>query len=60
MGSSSNSGQTLLKAVIEQNYKYVYKNRTRCAVSSASGTDTGVDISSDEYADGGMVYSRRQ
>lgn len=29
MGSSSYSGQTLLKAVIEQNYKYVYKGRTR-------------------------------
>jgi len=29
MGSSSYSGQTLLKAVIEQNYKYVFKGRTR-------------------------------
>ena len=30
MGSSSYSGQTLLKAVIEQNYKYVNKGRSRC------------------------------
>ena len=60
MGSSSYSGQTLLKAVIEQHAKYVYKNRTRCSTSSASGTDTGVDISTDEYADNGTVFSRRQ
>lgn len=60
MGSSSYSGQTLLKAVIEQNAKYVYKNRTRCAATSASGDDTGVDISSDEYADDGTVFSREQ
>jgi len=60
MGSSSYSGQTLLKAIIAQNGKYVYKNRTRCATSSASGTDTGADISSDEYADGTQVYARRR
>ena len=60
MGSSSYSGSTLLKAIIEQNAKYVYKNRTRCAAASASGDDTGVDISSDEFADDGTVYSRRQ
>lgn len=29
MGSSSYGGQTLLKAVIEQNYKYVFKGRSR-------------------------------
>lgn len=29
MGSSSYSGQALLKAVIEQNYKYVFQGRTR-------------------------------
>ena len=29
MGSSSYSGSTLLKAVIDQNYKYVFKGRTR-------------------------------
>ena len=29
IGSSSYSGATLLKAVIDQNYKYVYKGRTR-------------------------------
>lgn len=60
MGSSSYSGSTLLKAVIDQNYKYIYKNRTRCAAASVSGSDTGVDISSDEYANDGTVFSREQ
>ena len=56
MGSSSYSGQTLLNAVINQNYKYVYKNRSRCSMAGASGDDTGVDISADEYANDGDVY----
>lgn len=60
MGSSSYSGQTLLKAITAQNLKYVYKNRTRCSTTSASGTDTGVDISADEYADDGTVYAKQQ
>lgn len=60
IGSSNYSGQTLLKAIIAQNYKYVYKNRTRCSTAVASGTDTGVDISADEYADGGTVYAKQQ
>ena len=56
MGSSSYSGNTLLKAIIAQNIKYVYKNRTRCSTSAASGDDTGADISTDEYANDGTVY----
>lgn len=60
MGSSSYSGSTLLKAVIDQNFEYVYKNRSRCSISANSGTNTGVNISSDEFANGGTVYSRRQ
>ncbi len=56
MGSSSYSGNTLLKAIIAQNIKYVYKNRTRCSTSAASGDDTGADISADEYANDGTVY----
>lgn len=56
MGSSSYSGNTLLKAIVAQNLKYVYKNRSRCSTTAPSGTDTGVDISTDEYADGGTVY----
>lgn len=60
MGSSSYYGSTLLKAVIDQNFEYVYKNRSRCSISANSGTNTGVNISSDEFANGGTVYSRRQ
>ena len=56
--SSTNKGDQMFELIHKQNYKYVYKNRTRCI--SASGTDTGVDISTDEYADDGTVYSRRQ
>lgn len=57
MGSSSYSGQTLLNAVINQNYKYVYKGRTR--ITTVSGDNTGASVSSDEFADGGQVYSRK-
>lgn len=58
--SSDQKGDQMFELIHKQNYKYVYKNRSRCSVSSSSGTDTGVDISSDEYANGGTVYSRRQ
>jgi hypothetical protein len=57
MGSSDYSGNTLLKAVIDQNYKYVYKGRTRCVTES--GTSTGAAISADEFANDGPTYSRR-
>ena len=58
--SSSQKGDQMFELIHQQNYKYVYKNRTRCAAASASGDDTGVDISSDEYADGTTVFSREQ
>lgn len=52
--SSTQKGDQMFELIHGQNYKYVYKNRTRC--TSASGTDTGVDISTDEYADDDAVY----
>lgn len=58
--SSSQKGDQMFELIHQQNYKYVYKNRTRCATASTSGTDTGVDISADEYADGGTVYVKHQ
>ena len=58
--SSELRGDEMFELIHQQNYKYVYKNRTRCSTAAASGTDTGVDISSDEYADDGTVFSRRQ
>lgn len=60
IGSSSYSGSTLLKAIVAQNLKYVYKNRTRCSTTAPSGTDTGADISADEYADDGTVYVKEK
>ena len=58
--SSELKGDEMFELIHQQNYKYVYKNRTRCAAATASGTDTGVEISSDEYADGTTVFSREQ
>lgn len=58
--SSSQKGDQMFELIHQQNYKYVYKNRSRCSTTAASGDDTGVDISSDEYANDGTVYSRQQ
>lgn len=55
--SSGQSGDKIFELIHGQNYKYVYKGRTRC--SAASGTETGATISSDEFADDGTVYSRK-
>lgn len=57
--SNDQKGDQMFELIHQQNYKYVYKNRTRCSTASASGTDTGVDISSDEYADDGTAYVKK-
>lgn len=54
--SSSQKGDQMFELIHKQNYKYVYKNRSRCSTTAPSGSDTGVDISTDEYADDGTVY----
>lgn len=58
--STSQKGDQMFELIHKQNYKYVYKKRSRCEMSSHSGTDTGVDISADEYANGGTVYVKHQ
>lgn len=58
--SSSQKGDEMFELIHKQNYKYVYKKRSRCEISSHSGTDTGVDISADEYANGETVYVKHQ
>ena len=58
--SSPQKGDLMFEQIHQQNYKYVYKNRSRCSTTAASGTDTGAPISSDEYADDGQGFSRRQ
>ena len=60
LGSSSYGGAALLKAIIQHNHKYVYQGRTRCSTTAPSGTDTGADISADEYADDGTVYVKER
>lgn len=54
MGSSSNGGTDLLKTIINQNFKYVYKNRSRYKLHS--GTNTGTNVVTDEMADSGQTY----
>ncbi|MCR4994413.1 MAG: phosphatidylinositol-specific phospholipase C domain-containing protein [Bacteroidales bacterium] len=58
--SSSYYGDQMFDLIHEQNFKYVYTNRTRCTTSTASGTDTGVDVAADEYADGTTVYIKQR
>lgn len=58
--SADQKGDQMFDLIHKQNYKYVYKGRTRCAATSVAGTDTGVDVSSDEYADGTQVYVRKR
>ncbi|MBR1466014.1 MAG: phosphatidylinositol-specific phospholipase C domain-containing protein [Bacteroidaceae bacterium] len=58
--SSAYYGDKMFKLIHEQNYKYVYLKRTRCTRTSSSGTDTGADISSDEYADETQVFGKKR
>lgn len=55
-GNSTYSGDKLLQAVIAQNYKYVFSNRSR--ISSSSSNNTGANISGDEFADDSEVYAK--
>ena len=54
---SSQKGDEMFELIHKQNYKYVYKGRTR--ITTVSGTDTGAPVSSDEFADDSQVYSRK-
>ena len=58
--SAGQYGDKMFNLIHEQNYKYVYQKRTRCKRDASSGTDTGADISSDEYADDSQVYVRKR
>lgn len=58
IGCTKNSGDVLLKAIVNQNYKYVFLGRTRNV--AAPGAGIGVGIAGDEYADGGTVYAPKR
>lgn len=55
-GDRTCNGDALQKAIINQNYKYLFKNRTR--LSASSGNDTGADIKGDEFADDSEVFAK--
>ena len=55
--SSDQKGDKMFELIHQQNYKYVYKGRTRRVTES--GASTGAAISADEFADDGTVYSRK-
>ena len=57
--SSTQKGDQMFELIHQQNYKYVYKNRSRCSLAGASGDDTGAAISADEYADDSQVYVKK-
>ena len=59
MGSSSYGGSDVLKAVIDQNFKYVYQGRSRCE-TTVDGVSTGAYVVADEYADATTTYSKRR
>lgn len=51
-------GLTLVKAIIAQNNKYMYRGRSR--YDAAAGSSTGATVSGHEYADDGKVYAPRR
>ncbi len=58
--SSDYYGDKMFSLIHEQNFNYVYKDRSRCQLSEDTGDDTDADISSDEYADDSQVYSKQR
>ena len=54
--SPDQKGDQMFELIHRQNYKYVYKGRSRSA--SAIGTDTGLTISADEAAYEAPIFSR--
>lgn len=55
-GYSTDNGDKLLNMIINQNYKYLYKGRTRNIGDATEGI--GVGVAGDEYADGTQVFAR--
>lgn len=51
-------GVPLVKAIINQNYKYIFKGRTRNVKAPTGGI--GIDIAGDDKADEGEVFARKE
>lgn len=58
IGCTKNGGDVLLKAIVNQNYRYVYNGRTRNMGAATEGI--GIGVAGDEYADEGTVYVKGQ
>ena len=56
--SSSQKGDKMFDLIHKQNYKYVYKSRTR--FGSPSSTGTGANVAGDEYADDSEVFVKER
>ena len=56
--SSSQKGDQMFDLIHKQNYKYVYKTRTR--FGSPSSTGTGANVAGDEFADGSEVFVKER
>ena len=57
--SSSQKGDQMFDLIHKQNFKYVYKKRTRCTTTS-SGSSTGANVAGDEYADDSKVFVKNR
>ena len=55
-GDDTYNGKTLQTKILNQNYKYVFKNRTRKSASTGSGT--GAVINGSEEADKSEVFAK--
>lgn len=57
-GDDTYNGQKLIKAVLDQNFYYVFGGRTRN--TGAATNSIGIDVAGDEYADNTQVYVKAQ
>ena len=55
-GDDNYKGKTLQTKILNQNYKYIFKNRSR--ISATSSSSTGAVIAGDEYADDSEVFAK--
>ena len=55
-GDDNYKGKELQRKILNQNYKYIFKNRSR--ISATSSSSTGAVIAGDEYADGTDVFAK--